>query len=361
MQLCYQAALYIPDNLCLMFQIYTMYLILENQTSQDHFIIVGLSTDPNLQVPAFLLVLVIYVLTFGGNLTILLLICLDHHLHTPMYFFLANLSIIDMVSTFTTLHRALINFIIEIKAIHFVACMIQTYIFAGLTCNELLFLMVMSYDRHVAICNSLRYHAVMNQRVCTTLVIMCWLLGFIQFHRYRSNVVNHFFCDPLSLKKLICGYSYYLELAIYVNGVFDATCPFLLTFLPYVFIMATILRIRNTTGRRKAFYTCSSHLTVVVLLYTTLVFQYLRPHSMINLDSNKLFSLFNTAGVPMLNPLIYSLKNKDVKAALKKEVPEDGSCKLSNRSLHGPEKAHLSSGVAKRAAQNALQQSHHMI
>ncbi|CAJ0963458.1 unnamed protein product [Ranitomeya imitator] len=293
--------------------IYTMYLILENQTSQDHFIIVGLSTDPNLQVPAFLLVLVIYVLTFGGNLTILLLICLDHHLHTPMYFFLANLSIIDMVSTFTTLHRALINFIIEIKAIHFVACMIQMYIFAGLTCNELLILMVMSYDRHVAICNSLRYHAVMNQRVCTTLVIMCWLLGFIQvlpivfvlssFTRYRSNVVNHFFCDPLSLKKLLCGYSYYLELAIYVNGVFDATCPFLLTFLPYVFIMATILKFVTLLEDVRP----STHVP-----HTS------RPHSMINLDSNKLFSLFNTAGVPMLNPLIYSLKNKDVKAALKR-------------------------------------------
>ncbi|XP_073498563.1 olfactory receptor 8D1-like [Phyllobates terribilis] len=307
-----------------------MYLNLENQTSKDHFIIVGLSSDPYLQVPAFLLILIIYVLTYGGNLTILLLICLDHHLHTPMYFFLANLSIIDMLSTFITLHRELVHFIIGIKAINFVACMIQMYIFAGLTCNELLILMVMSYDRHVAICNSLRYHAVMNQRVCTTLVIMCWLLGFIQvlpivfvlssFTRYRSNMVNHFFCDPLSLKKLLCGYSYYLELAIYVNGVFDATCPFLLTFLPYVFIMATILKIRTTNGRHKAFYTCSSHLTVVVLLYTTLVFQYLRPHSMINLDSNKLFSLFNTAGVPLLNPLIYSLKNKDVKAALKRKL-----------------------------------------
>ncbi|KAM4021073.1 olfactory receptor 8D1-like [Anomaloglossus baeobatrachus] len=307
-----------------------MFVNLQNQTSQDHFIIVGLSSDPNLQVPAFLLVLVIYVLTFGGNLTILLLVCLDHHLHTPMYFFLANLSIVDMFSTFITLHRELINFILRVKDIHFVSCMIQMYIFAGLTCNELLILMVMSYDRHVAISNSLRYHAVMNQKVCTTLVIMCWVLGFLQvlpivvvlssFTCYRSNVVNHFFCDPLSLKKLLCGYSYYLELSIYVNGVFDATCPFLLTFLPYGFIMATILKIRSSAGRRKTFYTCSSHLKVVVLLYTTLVFQYLRPHSMINLDSNKLFSLFNTAGVPMLNPLIYSLKNKDVKTALERRL-----------------------------------------
>ncbi|XP_075692815.1 olfactory receptor 8D1-like [Rhinoderma darwinii] len=307
-----------------------MYVNLENQTSKDYFIIMGISNDPNLQIPTFLLVLFIYILTFGGNLTILLLVCLDHHLHTPMYFFLANLSIVDMSSTSITLHRALVDFIIGDNTIHFLACMLQMYIFAGLTCNELLILMVMSYDRHVAVCNPLRYHAVMNHRVCLTLVIMCWVVGFIQvlpivvvlssFTCYRSNVVNHFFCDPLSLKKLICGYTYYLELSIYINGVFDATCPFLLTFLPYVFIISTILKIRSSTGRRKAFYTCSSHLTVVILLYTTLVFQYLRPHSMINLDSNKLFSLFNTAGVPMLNPLIYSLKNKDVKAALRRRL-----------------------------------------
>ncbi|XP_044124839.1 olfactory receptor 8D1-like [Bufo gargarizans] len=301
---------------------------IENQTSKDQFIIVGISSDPCLQVPAFLLVLFMYVFTFGGNLTILLLVCLDYHLHTPMYFFLANLSIVDMSSTFTTLHGTLINFIIGDKTIHFMACMMQMYIFAGLTCNELLILMVMSYDRHVAVCNSLRYHAIMSHRVCTTLIIMCWLVGFIQvlpfvivlstITCYKSNVVNHFFCEPLSLQKLLCGYTYYLELSVYINGVFDATCPFLLTFLPYLFIIATILKIRSNTGRRKAFYTCSSHLTVVILLYTTLVFQYLRPLSMINLDSNKLFSLFNTAGVPMLNPLIYSLKNKDVKAALKR-------------------------------------------
>ncbi|XP_069800259.1 olfactory receptor 8D1-like [Dendropsophus ebraccatus] len=309
---------------------HAMYENLQNQTPKDHFIIVGLSSDPNLKAPSFLLVLLIYVLTFSGNLTILLLVCLDYHLHTPMYFFLANLSIVDMSSTFITLHRTLVNFLIGDNTIHFVACMIQMYIFAGLTCSELLILMVMSYDRQMAVCNSLRYHAVMNHRVCLTLVIMCWLIGFIQvlpivvvlssITCYWSNVVNHFFCDPLSLKKLLCGYTYYLELSIYINGVFDATCPFLLTFLPYVFIIATILRIRSSIARRKAFYTCSSHLTVVILLYTTLVFQYLRPHSTINLNSNKLFSLFNTAGVPMLNPVIYSLKNKDVKAALKRRL-----------------------------------------
>ncbi|KAM4641806.1 olfactory receptor 5G3-like [Discoglossus pictus] len=201
-----------------------------NLTLFSYFVIKGISDIPEQQTPIFLLVLLIYLIVLGGNMTILLLICLDPHLHTPMYFFLGNLSLLDMLSTTGTLHPTLVTFITGDNTVYFLGCMSQMFIFSFLAENELFLLTAMSYDRYVAICN------------------------------------------------------------------------------------------RSSTGRSKAFYTCSSHLTVVLLLYMTLICQYLRPVSIDSLESNKLFSLFNTAIVPMLNPLIYSLKNKDVKSALRRQL-----------------------------------------
>ncbi|KAM3912170.1 olfactory receptor 6C1-like [Leptodactylus fuscus] len=237
-----------------------------------------------------------------------------------MYFFLANLSIMDMTSSTTALHRILTNFISGDKSISPLNCFMQMYFFSSLTSDELLILSAMSHDRYMAICNPLQYHTVMNRRVCVVLAISCWLVGFIQvsplvvtlFHYtcYRSNKINHFFCDMMPLVKLPCDDISFLDLFIFVNGILLATFPFLFTFVPYLFIITSILKIQTNIGRRKAFCTCSSHLMVIILLYGTLVCQYLRPISVDDLDSNKLFSLFNTAAVPMLNPLIYSLKNK---------------------------------------------------
>ncbi|XP_073454034.1 olfactory receptor 8J2-like [Aquarana catesbeiana] len=300
-----------------------------NQTMISYFILRGISDDTELQVPLFFLVLVIYLLTLGGNMIIVLLICLHHHLHTPMYFFLANLSIFDISCSTTTLHRVLISFLLGDKRISFFCCMAQMYIFSGLTSNELLLLSAMSYDRYVAICNPLRYNMKMNPKICLLLAAICWSVGLIQVlpisvvlsvsSCYKSNEINHFFCDMMPLIKLLCDVSF-IELFIFINAVFNASFPFFFTFSPYIPIITTILRIRSSTGRRKAFYTCSSHLSVVILLYSALVCQYLRPTSMDNEDSNKLFSLFNTAALPILNPLIYSLNNKDVKSALKKSL-----------------------------------------
>ncbi|XP_069800257.1 olfactory receptor 2AP1-like [Dendropsophus ebraccatus] len=299
-----------------------------NLTTLQYFIIKGISDVPKFQVPIFLLVFLIYLTTLGGNMTILILVWKNNHLHTPMYFFLANLSILDMSSSTITLHRTLTNFIMGDKSISVCSCLMQMYFFSSLTSDELLILTAMSYDRYVAICNPLRYHAVMNHRVCAVLAMACWVWGFLQvsplvvslsqYTCYRSNEINHFFCDMMPLVKLQCGDVSFSECFIFVNGVLLATFPFLLTFVPYLFIIKSVLKIQSSVGRRKAFYTCSSHITVIVLLYGTLVCQYLRPNSMDDLDSNKLFSLFNTAAVPMLNPLIYSLKNKDVKLALKR-------------------------------------------
>ncbi|XP_063791797.1 olfactory receptor 5V1-like [Pseudophryne corroboree] len=302
-----------------------------NQTMVTYFIISGITDILELQAPVFLLVLLMYLCTIGGNMTILLLVYTDHHLHIPMYFFLANLSIVDMFSSTVTLHNVLLIGITGNKAITYLCCIVQMYFFGSFVSNELLLLTAMSYDRYVAVCNPLRYTMIMNNRICAILATVCWVLGFIEtipnvvlvtrYNCYRSNVINHFFCDLLPIIKLSCNDTSVLQTLFIVEGtVVLGLAPFFLTVISYVFIISTILRIRSSSGRRKAFYTCSSHLTVVLLLYTTLVYQYLRPISADSLEYNKLLALFNSAAVPILNPLIYSLKNKDVKAALRRKL-----------------------------------------
>ncbi|XP_073498528.1 olfactory receptor 1N1-like [Phyllobates terribilis] len=297
-------------------------------TTVKYFIVKGISDLPEMQVPIFLLVFTIYLITLGGNLTILLLICLDHHLQNPMYFFLGNLSIVDISCSTITLHRILLSFLTGDKTIPVTECMIQTYMFGSLAGNELLILTVMSYDRYVAVCKPLNYHMVMNRRTCGLLASFCWVLGFVQsishvgifstYVCYTSIEIDHFFCDIVPMMKMTCSDTSVLETLFFYQGLFFITiAPFVLTFMPYVFIIAAIVKIHTNSGRRKAFYTCSSHLTVVVLLYTMLGSQYLTPKSISS--SKKLFALFNTAIVPMLNPLIYSLKNKDVKESMKRK------------------------------------------
>uniref|UniRef100_A0A8C5QZW0 G-protein coupled receptors family 1 profile domain-containing protein n=1 Tax=Leptobrachium leishanense TaxID=445787 RepID=A0A8C5QZW0_9ANUR len=298
-----------------------------NQTSLTYFIIKGISDNPELQLLIFLMVLLIYLITLGGNTVIFLLVCLDRRLHTPMYFFLANLSILDISSTTVIL----VMFTGGGNTISFVGCMVQMYFFASLLCHELLMLTAMSYDRYVAVCHPLRYHTIMSQKVCVSLALSCWLLGFLQvlppflilagFTCYTSNEINHFFCDIIQLMEITCNDTSFLQIIVFINGVFVvALLPFTLTFISYIFIIVTILKIKSNTGKRKAFYTCSSHLTVVILLYGILSVQYQVPSTADFATSKKFFSLFNTAAVPMLNPLIYSLKNKDVKSAMRRKL-----------------------------------------
>ncbi|XP_068103939.1 olfactory receptor 6C3-like [Hyperolius riggenbachi] len=295
------------------------------------FILQGISDDPELQIPIFFLVLLIYMLTLGGNMTILLLVCLDHHLHTPMYFFLVNLSIIDMSSMAVALHKILLICLTGIHSISHISCMAQIYFLGSFISNESLFITAMSYDRYIAICNPLRYTVIMNHKVFGLLSTVCWILGFIEiiphtvlltgYSCYTSNVINHFFCDPMPIMQLSCSDTSILQTLIHVEGAFLQGFGLLfLIVLSYVFIISTILKIRTSNGRRKAFYTCSSHLTVVILVYTALGLQYLRPMTVDSFEYNKLVSLFNTAIVPVLNPIIYSLKNEDVKAALKRRL-----------------------------------------
>ncbi|XP_069800159.1 olfactory receptor 8D1-like [Dendropsophus ebraccatus] len=302
-----------------------------NNSMETYFIIIGISTIQKLQLPIFLLVLLIYLITLGGNITIVVLVTLDHHLHTPMYFFLGNLSVMDMSCSTVVLHKVLVAYLSGDRRVSFGSCFAQMYSFSAFTCDELLILTTMSYDRYVAIYNPLRYNQIMNNKVCSLLASASWVMGFINmisptfeissFTCYTSMEANHFFCDIMPIMKLTCNDTTILQLYIFLQGLLFATCtPFVLTFISYAFIIRTILRIRSSNGRRKAFYTCSSHLTVVSLLYGTLSYQYFRPISSVRLGSNKLYSLFNTAAVPILNPLIYSLKNKDVIAAIKRRL-----------------------------------------
>ncbi|XP_053330098.1 olfactory receptor 13C9-like [Spea bombifrons] len=298
----------------------------KNQTWMDYFVIKGITDLPELQTPIFLLVLLIYITILGGNATILLLICLNPHLHTPMYHFLSNLSALDICYTTVTMHSVLISYASGDKRVSFSGCIAQMYFYVSFLCCEFMLLTAMSYDRYVAICNPLRYATIMNSRACLLLMGACWVLGFAEvvpaifiiynIYCFRSNEVNHFFCDLLAVMKLFCSRASVMEHLIYIESVFIGFIPFSLTIMSYGYIIQTITRINSNRGKRKAFYTCSSHLTVVSLLYVTIFCMYMRPTSSFTLDSDKLFSLLYTTLTPLLNPLIYSLKNKDVKAAV---------------------------------------------
>ncbi|KAM4641961.1 olfactory receptor 5V1-like [Discoglossus pictus] len=297
----------------------------KNQTVLTYFIIKGITELPELQTPIFFLVLLIYLTIIGGNMTILFLVSFDHQLHTPMYFFLGNLSVLDICYSTVTMHKIMDTYISGNKGIPFSACIAQTYFYISLLCCEFLLLAAMSYDRYVAICYPLRYSTIMNHRVCILLASVCWVLGFSEvtpllcviydIYCFISNEINHFFCDLLALMKLFCSNASRMEHLIYSESVFVGLIPFSLTIMSYFYIIRTILRIPSTNGRRKAFYTCSSHLMVVFLLYVTITSLCMRPTSTFTLDSDKLISLLYTTLTPILNPLIYSLKNKDVKSA----------------------------------------------
>ncbi|KAM5146333.1 olfactory receptor 1N1-like [Mantella aurantiaca] len=270
-----------------------------NQTFIDYFIIRGISDDPHLQPIIFLVVLVIYLITLCGNLTILAA-CRDPQLHTPMYFFLGNLSVVDISCTTVSQNLIFIHFITGYKMISFFGCMAQTYMFGSLQILELVILTAMSYDRYLAICKPLHYHIIMNPRMCVLLAAFCWLFAFLEvlppvgvvynFSCYKTNEINHFFCDIVPLTEITCNDTRLVKTLFFIEvlGPMMFT-PFLFTFASYVFIITSILKIRSSAGRLKAFYTCSSHLTVVILLYTTLFSQYLSPNLGGNLDAKKCF------------------------------------------------------------------------
>nr|XP_033780467.1 olfactory receptor 1019-like [Geotrypetes seraphini] len=263
-----------------------------------------------------------------GNLTIISVTCLDPRLHTPMYFFLCNLSFIDISYTTLTLPKLLDIFLRKSQRISSVGCFTQLYFFVALTYVEFFLLTAMAYDRYVAICHPLHYAVIINEKVGALMATGCWIFGFLipvagtvlisHFSYCRSNEINHFVCEISSLLALSCSRTYIIEGMSVVFGSFIAFPCFMTILISYVYVVSSILRIRSAEGRRKAFSTCSSHLTVVILFYGTIMCLYMRPMSVQSLDQNKVLSLLFNVLIPILNPLIYSLKNREVKGALRK-------------------------------------------
>ncbi|XP_023967246.2 olfactory receptor 5V1-like [Chrysemys picta bellii] len=302
----------------------------DNQTVITEFILLGFGNLPELQILLFLVFLVIYIVTMSGNILIIALVVADQHLHTPMYYFLGNLSCLETCYSSTILPRMLASLLTGDRTISVSGCFAQFYCFCYLLPTECYLLAAMSYDRYLAICKPLRYAALMNGRLFLQLTAGSWMSGFLicvimmcfmsQLTFCGPNEIDHFFCDFSPMLKLSCSDTSMITLVSFILASLDSPCPFLLTVTSYVCIIATILRIPSTTGRQKAFSTCSSHLIVVTVFYGTLMTVYLLPKTNTLRALNKVFSVFYTVLTPMLNPLIYSLRNKEVKEALRKVI-----------------------------------------
>ncbi|XP_044294218.1 olfactory receptor 1038-like [Varanus komodoensis] len=300
----------------------------ENHTVVTDFLLSGLTANPNMVMGCFLFFLVIYLITCVGNLGMIILIRIDSRLHTPMYYFLSNLAFVDFCYSSTITPKTLVDFFSVKKAISFGGCIAQLFTFVLTASAECLLLAVMAYDRYVAICNPLLYTRIITKEICGQLVGICYLIGFIHalaqtISTFRlsfcgSNIIDHYFCDIPPLIMLSCTDTYSNEIVLYTFGTFHGICTTIEILISYVYIISTILRIRSSEGRRKAFSTCASHLTAVLVFYGTTVFMYVRPISSYSLGRDKVISVFYTVVIPMLNPLIYSLRNKEVKDALKR-------------------------------------------
>ncbi|XP_075404311.1 olfactory receptor 8I2-like [Tenrec ecaudatus] len=296
-----------------------------NFTEVTLFVLSGFANHPELQVSLVLIFLFIYLFTVMGNLGLIMLIRVDSQLHTPMYFFLSNLAFIDICYSSTVTPKALVDFQSNHKTISFVGCFVQMYFFVGLLCSECFLLGSMAYDRYVAICNPLLYSVVMSQKVCNWLASLPYMIGFtnslisicvISSLAFCDSSINHFFCDTTALLALSCIDVFDTEMVIFVLAGFTIMSSLLIIMITYIAIIAAILRIQSASGRQKAFSTCASHLMGVTIFYGSLIFTYLQPDNTSALTQAQVASVFYTIVIPMLNPLIYSLRNKDVKNAL---------------------------------------------
>ncbi|NP_001000454.1 olfactory receptor Olr1252 isoform X1 [Rattus norvegicus] len=302
----------------------------ENGSSVTEFILVGLTKQPDLQCPLFILFLVMYVVTVLGNLGLITLIALNSHLHTPMYFFLFNLSFVDLWYSSVFTPKMLMSFISEKNIITYKGCMTQLFFFSFFCISECYVLTVMAYDRYVAICNPLLYNIVMSPKLCLNLVLASYIMAFsgamahtgcmLRLTFCDANTINHYFCDIPPLLQLSCTSTYVNELEVFVVIGINILVPSITIFISYGFILSSIFHISSKEGRSKAFSTCSSHIIAVSLFFGSGAFMYLKPSSAESMNEGKISSVFYTNTVPLLNPLIYSLRNKDVKIALIKTL-----------------------------------------
>ncbi|XP_053111706.1 olfactory receptor 1020-like [Hemicordylus capensis] len=299
-----------------------------NYTTVTEFILLGLTDRPELQGVLFVVLLIIYLTTVVGNLGMITLIKVDPRLHTPMYFFLSHLAFLDFSYSSAIASKTLMNLFAENKGISFISCAAQMYSFIAFGATECFLLAVMAYDRYVAICKPLLYKVIMSHRLCLILLIGSYICGFaislihtsyaFRLSFCHSNVIIHFFCDVIPLLNISCTNTRANEIILFAFCIFNGVFITLEICISYMYVVSTILKIRSTTGRHKAFSTCISHLTVVVMFFGTAVFMYMRPSSDSSPDEDRVVSIFYTVVNPMLNPLIYSLRNKEVKDALKR-------------------------------------------
>ncbi|KFO18746.1 olfactory receptor 502 [Fukomys damarensis] len=301
-----------------------------NHTAVRGFILLGLTEDPVLRVILFTIILCIYLVTLSGNLSTVILIRLSPELHHPMYFFLSNLAFSDIGFSFSVTPNMLVNFLMETNTISYIGCGIQlgSTVFFGTA--ECFILAAMAYDRFVAICNPLLYSTKMSTQVCAWLLVVTYIGSFINASSFTlsffsllfcgPNQVNHFFCDFTPLLELSCSdVSVPALVPSFSAGSIIVVTAFVIA-VSYIYILITILKMRSTEGRHKAFSTCTSHLTAVTLFYGTITFIYVMPKSSYSTDQNKVVSVFYMVVIPMLNPLIYSLRNKEIKEALKRQL-----------------------------------------
>ncbi|XP_037687559.1 olfactory receptor 13A1-like [Choloepus didactylus] len=302
-----------------------------NHTAVVEFLLQGLSENPQLQGVFSALFVLLYLTALAGNGLILMAICLNPGLHTPMYFFLSNLAILDIICTSTVLPKLLEILMGQGSTISFGGCMTQLFFLTWILGAELLLLTVMAYDRYVAICRPLHYHTLMSRSHCALLAGSVWAVSGVNTSVHTglmarltfcgTNQIYHFLCELSTLLLLACGPTNLNNIMIIIADVYFGVFNFLLTMLSYAFIIASILRIRSAEGKRRAFSTCSSHLLVVCLYYSTVIYTYFLPGSDSSTENRKVVAIMYTAVSPTLNPLIYTLRNKDVKVALRRVLP----------------------------------------
>nr|XP_009489397.1 PREDICTED: olfactory receptor 1086-like [Pelecanus crispus] len=320
-------------------------MVEDNYTFASEFILLGFTNREDLQVTFFVLFLAIYVVTLVGNLGVIILIRIDLCLHTPMYFFLSHLSLLDICYSSTILPQTLLNFLVEKKVISFIGCATQLFSFATCATAECYVLAAMAYDRYVAICNPLLYSVVMSQRLCVGMLAAAYLAGVISstIHTVsifrlpfcRSKRINHFFCDGPPLLALSCSDTHVNEVMVSAVVGFNVLSTMVFILVSYLSVLSTVLRMRFKAGWHKTFSTCASHLVSIALYYGSSLFMYLRPGSRHSLEHDEVVSMLYAIAVPMLNPLIYSLRNMDMKNAVRKAKGRV----LSSLSIHGSSSA----------------------
>ncbi|XP_048217321.1 olfactory receptor 8H1-like [Perognathus longimembris pacificus] len=296
-----------------------------NNTKVVDFILMGLTDSGEIQLALLVLFLLIYLITVLGNLGMIMLIHLDLQLHTPMYFFLTHLSFIDLSYSSVITPKTLANLLTSTRNISFMSCFTQLFFFVLFAATECVLLSTMAYDRYVAICKPLQYPVIMSSRLCWSLLTGSYMTGILDssvnvicistLHFCNSNIIHHFFCDISPILSLSCTDTYGIELMIFILAGATLMMSLITIAMSYVSILSTILKINSTSGKQKAFSTCASHLLGVTIFYGTMIFTYLKPKKSYSLGKDQVASVFYTIVIPMLNPLIYSLRNKEVKNA----------------------------------------------